>query len=170
MAIVHNDNLTPWKLRALTTNEQAANAGFTHIATISANDLSTTATNTAQTFTLATLKAGDIVVKTAWALKTAFSDASDAAYNTNTMSVGDTVTGVAAHIAAIETNSNGTEVLYGFNNTAVLYTAADSITVTFNSQSGKAVSNIDVGEVTIFVQLLRLNTLRDAVTATTLTK
>lgn len=170
MAIVHNDNLFPWRLRPLTTNEQAGNAGFTHVATISANNLTTTTNNTAQTFTLAALKAGDIVLKTAWALKSAFKDASDVAYNTDTLSVGDTATGVAAHIAAIEVNENGTEVLFGFNNTAVLYLAADSLTATFNSQSGKNLNNIDVGEVTIFVQLLRLTNLRDAVSATPLTK
>lgn len=170
MAIVHNDNTTPWKLRPLATNEQAGAAGFTHVATLTANDLTTTGTNTAQTFTLATIKPGDIVVKTAWVLRTAFEDASDAAYNTNTVSLGDTATGVAAHISAIEVNRNGTEVSYGFNNTAVLYTAADTVTFTFNSQSGKAVSNIDIGELTVFVQILRLKNLSDSVAATTLTK
>lgn len=170
MAIVHNDNTTPWKLRPLATNEQAGNAGFTHVATLTANDLTTTTNNTAQTFTLATLKPGDIVVKTAWCLRTAFKDASDAAFNTNTFSIGDTATGVAAHISAIETNENGTEVSYGFNNTAVLYTAADTVTATFNAMSGKNLNNIDVGEVTIFVQILRLNNLAASVAATTLTK
>lgn len=170
MAIVHNDNTTPWKLRPLTTNEQAGAAGFTHIATLTANDLTTTGTNTAQTFTLASLKAGDIIVKSAWVLRTAFKDASDAAYNSNTVSLGDTATGVAAHIAAIQVNENGTEVFYGFNNTAVLYTAADTVTFTFNSMSAKALNDIDTGEITIFVQLLRLQNLAKAVAATTLTK
>lgn len=170
MAIVHNDNTTPWKLRPLATNEQAGAAGFTHIGTLTANDLTTTTTNTAQTFTLMTVKPGDVIVKTAWCLRTAFEDASDAAFNTNTVSVGDTATGVAAHISAIEVNRNGTEVFYGFNNTAVLYAAADTVTITVNAMSAKAVSNIDIGELTIFVQVLRLNNLANAVAATTLTK
>ena len=155
--------------RPLTTNEQAGNAGMTHVATISANDLTETATNTAQTFTLCALKAGDIITKIAWRLKTPFKDASDAAYNNNTLSVGHTGD-VAAHVAAIQVNENGTEVLQGFSNTAVHYAAADILTVTVNSMAAKSQVNLDVGEVEIFFGLYRPATLTNAVSGAAITK
>ena len=155
--------------RPLTTNEQAGNAGMTHVATISANDLTVTAANTLQTFTLCTLKAGDIITKVAWRAKTFLKDASDTAYNNNTMSVGHTGD-VAAHIAAIQVNENGTEVRQGFSNTAVHYAAADILTVTVNSMAAKALNDIDVGEIEIFFGLYRPATLANAVTGTAITK
>lgn len=161
---------TAYAPRPLTTNEQAGNVGMTHVATISANSLTQASTNTAQTLTLCALKAGDIINKVAWRLKLAFKDVSDPAYNNNTMSVGDTATGVAAHIAAIQVNENGTEVLQGFSNTAVHYAAADSLTVTFNSMAAKAQNDLDVGEVEIFFSLFRPSRLEQAVSPTNITK
>jgi hypothetical protein len=170
MPIVHNDNTTPFHPRPLTTNEQAGNSGMTHVCTIDANDLTTAATNTAQTFTLCALKAGDIIIKTAWRLKTAFQNTADAAFNTDTLSIGDTATGVAAHIAAIEVNLNGTEVFQGFNNTAVHYAAADSLTATFNSMAAKSLKDLNAGEVEIFFQLYRPSVLETSVASTSITK
>jgi hypothetical protein len=164
------DTRIPYHPRPLTANEAALNAGMTHIATITAQELTETTVNTAQTFTLCALKAGDILMKVAWRIKTFFKDASDTAFNTTTLSVGNTATGVAAHVAAIETNVNGTEVRQGFSNTAVHYAAADSLTVTLNAMAAKALSNIDAGEIEILFQILRPATLEEAAGASLITK
>ncbi len=158
------------KLWALTTNEQAANNGATHMASIDADDLTETTANTAQTIELLPLLAGDYVIAVWWRLKTAFKDASDAAFNVTTMSVGDTATGVAAHIAAKELNENGTEISEFASFTVVgAYAAADKVAATFNAMSAKSLSTIDVGEVVFFIKVLRPAILEDALGASQIT-
>lgn len=156
--------------RPLTVNESSLNAGMTHIASVNANDLTNTTNAAATTLTLCTLKAGDIMIKIAWRAKTFFKNSADAAFNTTTMSVGNIATGVAAHIAAIELNENGTEVRQGFVNTAVMYAAADSLTVTFNSMAAKNLNSLNVGEVEILFEILRPAVLEQAVGAKPITK
>jgi hypothetical protein len=155
--------------RPLGTQEQAGNGGFTHESIVTADDLTQTTVAAAQTITLAVLATNDIILKVGWKLKTAFKDVSDAAYNTTTISIGDN-TGVATHIAAFEVNENGTEIFEKYSNTAVgPYTAADKIAITFNSMAAKALFNIDTGEVHVFFQLLRMDTLEKASTGAVLT-
>jgi len=152
----------------LLTNEIADNGGYTHEAIISADDLTEATANTAMTFQC-DIAAGDTILKVAWRVKTFLSDASDAAYNSNTMSVGDDAA-VTTHIAAVQLNSNGTEVRQGFSNVAVEYTAADHFIVTVNSMAGKSLSNIDGGQVVIFFQLSRIATLEAALVGISVTK
>ncbi len=148
-------------VRPLTTNEQADNGGYTHEARITADALTTTTAATAQTLTIAPLLPGDQMAKVAYKLKTNFKNSADAAFNTSTMSVGDDA-GVATHIAAKETNANGT-VVPNFAGTAVTpYTAANNIKVTFNSMVGKNLNSLNTGEVVIFFQLVRLSQLEQA--------
>jgi hypothetical protein len=143
----------------LSTNERAECA-HTHVIEITADNLTVTATNTLQTFTLPfTFAIGDIVERVTWYLATPFQDASDAAFNTDTISVGDSVGGVATLLAAKEANVNGTEVL---NTSAVPtgtpstgFTAATNLTVTVNSMSAKALNDIDTGRVVIAVRIVR---------------
>jgi hypothetical protein len=148
-------------VRPLGTQEQAGQTGFTHVAVITADDLTNATAAAAQTITLVTLAAFDVIVKVGWYLKTAFKDVSDTAFNTTTMSVGD-IAAVATHIAATELNENGTEIFSHYSNTAVRYTAADKIAVTFNSMAAKALLNIDVGELHVFFTLLRMSNLAAA--------
>ncbi len=159
------------RVQPLATNEIADNGGYTHICAISADDLTQATAAAVQTIKLADLKAGDSILKVAWRVKTFFKASADAAFNTTTMSVGNTATGVAAHIAAIELNENGTEVRQGFTNTAVgPYTAADSITATFGSMAAKSLLNINVGEVEILFELSRIAQLEEATSADTINK
>ena len=154
------------RVTPLATNEIADNGGYTHIVSISHFDLTNTTNGGAQTLTLAALKAGDSILKVAWRAKTFFRDADDAAFVSTTMSVGNTATGVTAHIAAIELNERGTEVRQGFTNTAVgPYTAADSITATFTPTAGKNLAALDEGEVEILFQLSRISQLEETVSA-----
>ncbi len=158
------------RVQPLATNEIADNGGYTHICGISADDLTQATAAASQTIKLCDLKAGDSILKVAWRVKTFFKDESDAAFNSTTMSVGNTASGVAAHIAAIQLNENGTEVRQGFTNTAVgPYTAADSVTATFASMAAKSLSAIDVGEVEILFQLSRIAQLEEATSAVDIT-
>lgn len=172
MAIVSNRNLTPWQLRPLASNEIAANGGFTHVSTITANDLTTTTADTAQTFTLATLKSGDVVFRVYYRMKVAFKDASDAAFVALSFSAGQTGT-TTTWINAIQVNELGTEVFTaGSTGTnPIVYNAANTLTATFSAPtSGKNVNDIDIGEIEVFVELGRLPVLEKAATATPMTK
>jgi hypothetical protein len=153
---------TALRVQPLLTNEIADNGGYTHRALITADDLTVTTTNTAQTFQF-DIAAGDTILKVGWRAETFFKDASDAAYNSNTMSIGDD-NSVTTHIGAVQLNENGTEVRQGFTNTATTYSAADHFKVTINSMSAKALNDIDTGQVIILFQLSRIATLTNAVT------
>lgn len=142
-------------VRPLTTNERAETPGFTHVAVVTADDLTTTTANTAQTLTIANFKANDVLGRVQDFLRTSFQNTADAAFNTSTRSIGDN-TGVATHTAAAETNVNGTVVVSKFSNTAVgPYTAANTLKVTFNAMSGKNVNALNRGELVILFQLIR---------------
>jgi hypothetical protein len=62
-------------------NETKAATGFTHKAIVTHVDLTESTADTDQTIALLSVVAGDVVQKAAFQLVTAFSDASDAAFN-----------------------------------------------------------------------------------------
>jgi hypothetical protein len=70
-------------------NETKAATGFTHKAIVTHVDLTETTADTDQTIALLSVVAGDVVQKAAFQLVTAFSDASDAAFNDTQVQVGD---------------------------------------------------------------------------------
>ncbi len=157
-------------LRPLATNEQAGNDGMTHEAIVTADDLTTAAANTAQTIKLCDLVAGDIILRVATRLKTAFKVSSDAAFNTSTYSVGDNA-GVATHIAATEVNANGTPVIEKISTATAgtPYTATDKIAVTFNAMAAKSLLSMNTGELHILFKLLRPSIIEQATSAQTIT-
>lgn len=144
----------------LTTNERAE-LGLTHAFLITADDLTITTVTTGQTLTSPHIFAiGDHIERVTMFLKTPFKDASDAASIITSMSVGDSVGGVATIMATKELNLNGTEIL---NFTAIPtgtpltgFTAATTLTFTFLAPTvGKALSDIDVGVVAIGIRAFR---------------
>jgi hypothetical protein len=70
-------------------NETKAATGFTHKAIVTHVDLTESTADTDQTIALLSVVAGDVVEKAAFQLVTAFSDASDAAFNDTKVQVGD---------------------------------------------------------------------------------
>lgn len=170
MPITSNRNLTPYQLYPLSSNEIAANGGFTHKASITADDLTSAVAVTAQTLTLAALKSGDIVQKVAWRLKTAFNSA-DAAYLSCTMAVGHTGT-TNYWIAASEVNALGTTIFTAESDGAneTVYTAANILSVTFLPvTSAKTLNALTSGQVEIYVELSRTRALSDAAYARPIT-
>lgn len=153
----------------LTTNERGEQ-DYTHMLEYTADDLTTTTANTAQTLTTPLiLGVGDLITRATMHLTTVFQDVSDAAFNTTTMSVGDSVGGVATVLAATELNVNGTEVIdksaipAGAFGTGVA--TAMTVTVTFNAMAAKNLNAIDAGVVYIYLQVGRAKQLADAASA-----
>ena len=137
--------------------ETKAATGYTHKVIITHDDLTTATANTAQTIELLSVAAGDVVNTAAVKVVTAFSDASDTAYNTTTLIVGDDGT-TNRFVTSQELNVNGTEVLYkAATNTAPhAYTAANTVDAVFGSMAAKSLSDIDAGEVHVFLGVNKL--------------
>ncbi|RME72850.1 MAG: hypothetical protein D6781_01575 [Verrucomicrobia bacterium] len=142
----------------LSLEEQAA--GFSHKVVIKHDDLTETSAGAAQVIQAVGVNPGDLVVACAARVVTAFKDASDAAFNTTAVTVGDGGD-PDRFLASQETNANGSTVTAkgGANTTPYAYTAADTIDVTVNSQTGKALANIDTGELHIFLKIIPLASL-----------
>ena len=115
-------------------------------------DLTEATANTAQAIDLCPVVAGDVVLDVLYHMPTAFQDASDAAFNSTTLSLGDGASATALQ-AAKELNVNGTEILTARTATGKAYPTADTLKATFGSMADKSLSNIDAGEVHIFVLL-----------------
>lgn len=155
-------------VRPLTTNERAELPGFTHVIVITANDLTQTANNTAQTFDTFGLLAGDIVAKAVGVPVVPFQNTADPAFNSDTVSIGDTGS-ATRHTAATEANANGT-YLRVMGNTAFLYTAADKLRITVNSMTGKKLSDLNRGEYHAFISLVQTDKVSNAIARTQPTK
>ncbi len=155
-------------VRPLTTNERAELPGFTHVIVITANDLTQATANTAQTFDAFALLAGDIIAKAIGVPVVPFQNTADAAFNSDTVSIGDTGSGTR-HTAATEANANGT-FLRVMGNTAFLYTAADKLRITVNSMAAKSLVNLNRGEYHAFISLVRSDDVSKAIARTSPTK
>lgn len=135
----------------------AAHTGFTHLIILTFEDLTQTVANTAQTIALMSVLAGDAVFRAATVLKTPFAHSEDSAFNSTAITVGDGGD-VDRLIASQQTNVNGTEVLYAVHpsTTPFVFTSADTIDIVFNSMSGKSLSNLDIGELHVYLGLVRM--------------
>ena len=140
--------------------ETKAATGFTHKAIVTHEDLTLTTADADQTIALLSVAAGDVVEKAAYKLVTAFSDASDAAFNDTKVQVGDG-TDTDEYIAATQVNVNGTEVLFAANVNTVpfAYTAADTVDLLVESMTAKSLSDLDAGEIHIYLAVTKLSSL-----------
>lgn len=139
------------------SQEEQAKTGFTHRINLTHEDLTETTANTAQTIAILTVAARDYVSDAAFNLVTPFEDASDNALNTTTIIVGDDGND-DRYIVSTELNKNGSEILaFGAASTArYAYLAANTIDAIFGSMAAKSLSDIDVGEIDIFLKVSRL--------------
>lgn len=111
----------------LNTDERALHQHATHRIVLKYSDLTETATNTDQTFSVLTLPANSNIRLTAAKLVKAFSDASDSGFNSTTVKVGDGSDDDRL-LPAIQVNENGTEIVnhYPGYPDAATYTAPDA--------------------------------------------
>ena len=147
------------KTYELPTETKAA-TGFTHKSVVTHTDLTESDADTDQTIALLSVVAGDVVQKAAYKLVTAFSDASDAALNDTQVQVGDG-NDTDEYIAATQVNENGTKVLFAANVNTVpfAYTAADTVDLLVESMTAKSLSNLDAGEIHIYLAVTKLSSL-----------
>lgn len=158
------------KFTPLLLEEIASNGGFTHMVVFTADDLTETATNTAQTITLPKVPKGFVIQKGYARLVVPFEDQSDAAFNTTGFTLGDAGS-ATRYITTAELNKNGTEITYPtFNNTAFQETADTALLAAFASMSGKALNDIDKGELHIVVQIIDTRILSDLQTGASIVK
>jgi hypothetical protein len=140
--------------------ETKAATGFTHKAIVTHVDITESTADTDQTIALLSVAAGDVVEKAAYKLVTAFSDASDSALNDTKVQVGDGGD-TDRYIAATQVNVNGTEVLFAANanTTAYAYTATDTVDLLVESMTAKSLSELDAGEIHIYLAVSKLSSL-----------
>jgi len=133
---------------------------FTHKIVVTHADLTEAAANTAQTIALLSVEAGDVVTHAATKLVTPFENTADSAYNTTTLIVGDDGS-TNRFMSSTELNVNGTEVYWkaGTNTAGFAYTAANTVDAVFGSMAAKSLSNLNAGEVHIFLHVAKLSDL-----------
>lgn len=138
--------------------ETKAATGFTHKAIVTHVDVTESVADTDQTIALLSVAAGDVVEKAAYKLVTAFSDASDSAFNDTKVQVGDDGD-TDRFIAATQVNVNGTEVLFASqaNTTAYVYTAANTVDLLVESMTAKSLSDLDAGEIHVYLAVTKLS-------------
>lgn len=139
--------------------ETTAIRGFTHRIRLTHEDLTQATANTAQVIPILSVNAGSYVSDCATKLVTAFKNSADAAFNTTAITVGD---GGSANrfLTSTELNENGTEVYYkaGALTSPYVYTTADTIDITFNAMSAKALVDLNAGELIVFLNVAELAT------------
>lgn len=119
--------------------------------------LSQTTANTALAVTVGAIASRTSYLLVSAELVTPFQDTADAAFNSNTISVGDTGS-ATRHLNALQVNANGTPVwLSHGTGTRQLYTAADSIIVTLNSMAAKSLSNLKRGLIRFYFKAYDAN-------------
>ena len=143
----------------LPANTKAA-TGFTHKVVVTSSDITESTADTDQTIALLSVAAGDVVEKAAYKLVTPFEDASDSAFNDTKVQVGDG-TDTDEYIAATQVNVNGSEVLYAANVNTVpfAYTASDTVDLLVESMTAKSLSDLDAGEIHIYLAVTKLSSL-----------
>lgn len=148
-----------FKVYNLSLEEQAA-SGYTKKVVLTHEDLTEATANTAQTIQLFSVPANTVVSSAAFNLITPFEDASDNTYNSTTLIVGDG-SNDDRYIPSKELNVNGTEILSWATSAATntlpfAYVAADTVDAVFGSMTSMSLSNIDTGEVHIYLGVYSL--------------
>jgi hypothetical protein len=156
--------------KELATQEKAA-FNMTHQGVLTANDLTQATAAAAQSFNLAALPVGAIIAGMWLRLITPFKDPADAAFNSDTVDVGDTGS-ATRFFTAQEVNENGTEITAPQYSTTQggPYAASQFLTVRVNSMAAKSLSNVKIGELHVLVNIIDAKKLSDLQIATPLTK
>jgi hypothetical protein len=140
------------KIHILSLQERMKHVGATHVVQITHADLTETTADTAQDIALLTTPASKCsveVVKTV--LDTPFKDASDEAFNTNALIIGDSGD-TDRLLASQELNENGSEVLKKRGTgTSMVYTSATVINANIAAMTAKSLSDIDTGVLRIYL-------------------
>jgi hypothetical protein len=131
---------------------------------ITANDLTQATVATAQAFTVVAIAKNDVILRAFGNPVVPFQNTLDPAFNSDTVSVGDT--GSATRFTtATEANANGAFAPV-LGNTPFLYAANDSLVITVNSMAAKALASINRGEYHVFLSWFRSSYVSNAIART----
>lgn len=136
-----------YAIRPLTVQEVAAMDGFTHIATVTAGDLTQATANTAQTLDHGPIPLGSnaqVEVR----LKTPFENPSDAAFNSTTVSAGDEDS-TTSLLAAQQVNKNGAFITVARGALSAVYAADKTFRTTWSSMAAKNLNALTKGQLDI---------------------
>ena len=132
--------------------------GYNYRFVIDHTDLTEGTDNTAQDITLITLPANSVVKATATYLKTPFELTGTTAYNSNTISIGDSGS-ATRFVNAQQININGTEVLANATNTTHAYVSSTAVVARFASMASYDLLELNAGEIHIFLEVQQLDSL-----------
>ena len=138
--------------------------GFSHHIQITSSDMSTfTTASSTGTVALLSAPAGYYLDNVAFLLTTPFKNSADSAFNTTGVTVGDAGQ-VARLIASTETNANGSYVSGGAGNSTyipcgIVFNSATQLNAIFTPTSGKKLSDLNAGQLDIFIRLKPLASL-----------
>ena len=132
--------------------------GYNYRFVIDHPDLTQGTDNTTQDITLITLPANSVVKATATWLKTPFELIGTTAYNSNTISIGDSGS-ATRFVNAQQINRNGTEVLANATNTTFAYEAPTAVVARFASMASYDLLELNAGEIHIFLEVQQLDTI-----------
>ena len=150
----------PRYLTPLLQQEIVAN-DYTHLARITADNLTEATAATAQTIKLCDMADGDIIEAMEMRLITPFEDKSDGTFNSTTISLGDAGS-ATRYVNAVQVNRNGTEITDPvYSNTAYQYTAPGELRLAVGSMAAKSLVNIDKGELQILLKIKESKKLHD---------
>ncbi len=134
-------------------SEEAAKQDYTHRLDFSYKDIPAgIANNTSTTWNVTTLPAATIFYGAKALLDVAFEDLSDSAFNDDTFSLGDDGS-ATRFFSGVQINRNGTEVYDSLNVTPYQYASAGTLILTLNSMTAKSLSNLDKGQMSIFLKI-----------------
>lgn len=130
----------------------------THALRITHEDLTETTADTDQTLTIA-VKDGDLFAVSCAKLKTPFEDASDAAFNSTQITIGDGGD-PDRFVAQTQINANGTEIDYIVGTATqaggYAFNADDTVDILIESMAAKSLSDLDTGEIIIYFRHVNL--------------
>ena len=151
--------------------QEKSSLDVTHQAVLTANDLTQATVATAQSLNVAALPVGSIIAAVWLRLITPFQNPADAAFNSNSVDVGDTAL-ATRFFTAQQLNANGAFISApGYSATlGGPYAASQFLTANFNAMAAKALLSLKVGELHILVKIIDAKKLSDQQTPTPLTK
>lgn len=137
---------------------EVAGLDYTHRLDFSWQDIpagiAANTSNTTWPITLPTPVAGDEVISAHLHVTEAFQNTADAAFNSTTVSLGDT-NSATRFFSAVQVNANGSVVPDSTEQTDYIYTTPYQLVLTMNSMTAKSLSNLNKGKAYIEMKIFR---------------
>lgn len=139
------------------TQNEITRGGYSHRLDFSFRDFPAgIANNTAKSFDICAVSAGDQIVQAHLHLTTPFENTADAAFNSVTFDFGDD-SSATRYFSGVQIDINGTEVIDSYLDPTgdFIYTAAGILRINFNSMTAKSLSNLNKGKLYLEFLLMR---------------